>query len=166
MSLVEFGILLSILLVTLVAGIVFTFAVVVMPGIRSLSDRDFLQAFKSMDRLIQRNHPVFMLVWIGSVLSLAMTTGLGLFMLQSIDRVILVTTCAVYILGVMLPTATINVPLNNELQKRDPMSMPDAELTALRLKFESTWNRWNIIRTVLAIMTAVMLLVVQGGIVH
>ncbi len=163
MSIIEFGMLLSILLVTLVAGIVLTFAVVVMPGIRPLSDRDFLQAFKAMDRVIQRNHPVFMLVWVGSILALAATSGLGLLMLESLDRIMVAIACAIYILGVMLPTAMINVPLNNELQKRYLMSMPDAELIALRLKFESNWNRWNIIRTVSGITTAVVLLVVRGG---
>jgi len=164
MSFMEFGMLLSILLVTLVAGIVLTFAVVVMPGIRPLSDRDFLQAFTAMDRVIQRNHPVFMLVWVGSIIALAATSGVGLLMLESLDRIMVAVACAIYILGVMLPTAMINVPLNNELQKRYVMSMPDAELIALRLKFESNWNRWNIIRTISAITTAVVLLVVRGGV--
>ena len=56
----------STLLCTLVAGIVLAFASVVMPGIRRLNDHDFLQAFKTMDRVIQDNQPVFMLVWAGS----------------------------------------------------------------------------------------------------
>jgi hypothetical protein len=41
---------LSTLLCSLVAGFVFAFAVVVMPGIQTLSDRDYLRAFKVMDR--------------------------------------------------------------------------------------------------------------------
>ena len=54
------------LLCTLVAGFVFAFAVVVMPGIRSLGDGEFLRAFQVMDRVIQNNQPIFMLAWIGS----------------------------------------------------------------------------------------------------
>ena len=160
MSLVELGMLLSILLVTLVAGIVLAFAVVVMPGIRSLNDRDFLQAFKVMDRVIQKNHPVFMLVWLGSIVALMLLTVLGSFQLEGLDRISLIGACVIYTFGVMLPTARINVPLNNELQKHDLQSMSDAELKAFRNKFEPTWNRWNIVRTFAATTTAVILLVV------
>jgi uncharacterized membrane protein len=160
MSLIELGMLPSILLVTLVAGIILTFAVVVTPGIKPLNDHDFLQAFKAMDRVIQRYHPVFMSVWIGSIVAVAATSGLSLFMLEGIDRVLLVTASAIYILGVMLPTATINVPLNNELQKHYLTEMSEAELRAFRHKFEQTWNSWNILRTVVAVIAAVLLLVV------
>ena len=38
-------------LCTLVAGFVFAFAVVVMPGIRTLGDGEFLRAFQVMDRV-------------------------------------------------------------------------------------------------------------------
>lgn len=57
-------------LCTLVAGFVFAFGVVVMPGIRTLSDGEFLRVFQVMDRVIQNNQPVFMLVWVGSVVAL------------------------------------------------------------------------------------------------
>ena len=50
----------------LVAGFVFAFAVVVMPGLGTLPDRDFLRAFKRVDGVIQDNQPLFILVWVGS----------------------------------------------------------------------------------------------------
>jgi len=46
-------------LCTLVTGFVFAFAVVVMPGLRTLNDGEFLRAFQVMDRVIQNNQPVF-----------------------------------------------------------------------------------------------------------
>jgi uncharacterized membrane protein len=58
---------LSILLCSLVAGLMFGFAVVVMPGIAKLPDRDYLISFKQMDEIIQNNQPAFMLVWVGSI---------------------------------------------------------------------------------------------------
>ena len=45
--------LLTILLCSLVAGLLFGFAVVVMPGIANLENREFLMAFKHMDEVIQ-----------------------------------------------------------------------------------------------------------------
>ena len=49
MDLLHTIIVLSTLLCSLVAGFVFAFAIVAMPGIKSLSDHDFLQAFKAID---------------------------------------------------------------------------------------------------------------------
>ena len=45
MSLFAFAVALSAILCSLVAGFVFAFATVAMPGIQSLGDRDFLGAF-------------------------------------------------------------------------------------------------------------------------
>ena len=53
------------LLCSLVAGFVFACAVVVMPGTGNLSDGGFLRAFQVIDRVIQKNQPVFLLVWMG-----------------------------------------------------------------------------------------------------
>ena len=53
-------------LCSLVAGFVFAFAVVVMPGIATLGDGEFLRAFQTMDRVIQNNQPLFH-VWSGWV---------------------------------------------------------------------------------------------------
>jgi len=50
--------LLTILLCSLVAGLLFGFAVVVMPGIANLENREFLMAFKHMDEVIQNNQPL------------------------------------------------------------------------------------------------------------
>jgi uncharacterized membrane protein len=53
---------LATLLCSLVAGFLFAFAVVVMPGIARLDDASFLRAFQVIDRVIQNNHPLFMVV--------------------------------------------------------------------------------------------------------
>ena len=159
MELIQFALLLSALLCSLVAGLVLTFAIVVMPGIRTLGDRDFLRSFKAMDRVIQNNHPIFMLVWLGSALVLLASTVLGIWRLEGLDRVLLVVTCAIYILGVHVPTVTINIPLNNRLQSQDLDTMSESELLATTEMFESRWLRWNTIRTIIATLTTVLLLV-------
>ena len=64
-------------LCALVAGLLFAFAVVVMPGIGRLDDGGFIRAFQAIDRVIQNNQPLFMSVWVGSVLALISATVLG-----------------------------------------------------------------------------------------
>ncbi|MBT4925560.1 MAG: DUF1772 domain-containing protein, partial [Euryarchaeota archaeon] len=68
---------LSILFCSLVAGLLFGFAVVVMPGIAKLTDKEYLLAFKHMDGIIQNNQPLFILVWAGSIISVIVTLVLG-----------------------------------------------------------------------------------------
>ena len=151
---------LATLLCSLVAGFVFAFASVVMPGIGDLNDREFLRSFQVMDRVIQNNQPAFMVVWVGSALAIVASGLLGFWQLAGADRMLLIAAVIVYIAGVQLPTATINIPLNNQLQTLDLQAMDETALAEAREAFEPRWNRWNTIRTVLAIVASVLLLVV------
>ncbi len=159
MDLFQIGLTLAILLCSLVAGLVFTFAVVTMPGIGTLNDREFLRAFQVMDRVIQNNQPVFMLVWVGSVISLVATCLIGFRQVTGTEQMLLVAAAAVYLLGVQLPTVVVNVPLNNQVQALDVTELDEQTLAAAREDFEAPWTRWNTIRTVLACLAVAMLIV-------
>ena len=152
------SLLLSILLCSLVAGLLFGFAVVVMPGIAKLSDSEYLISFKHMDGIIQNNHPVFMLVWVGSVVAIITTSILGVQNLATSHTNLLWLALAFYLLGVQLTTATINIPLNDQLQNMNLMTLETTELAIFRLKFHTQWNRWNRFRTFNAIVSVSMLL--------
>ena len=147
-------------LCSLVAGFLFAFAVVVMPGIRTLPDAEFVRSFRQMDGVIQRGQPLFGLVWAGSVLALLAALALGLGQLEGVPRVLLVLAGGVYVLGVQLPTMLINVPLNNKLQAMDNTGADDGAYRSAREAFETRWNRSNRIRTALAAVTTGLLLVV------
>ncbi|NNC93488.1 MAG: DUF1772 domain-containing protein [Acidimicrobiia bacterium] len=146
-------------LCSLVAGFLFAFAVVVMPGIRSLGDGEFLRAFQMMDRVIQNNGPIFMLVWIGSVIALVASAALGFGRLDGTGRLLLIAAVLVYLLGVQLPTAMINIPLNNTVQALAVAELNETERAAARREFESRWNRSNVTRTILASLVSVLLIV-------
>ena len=159
MGIFQVTLMLATFLCSLVAGFVFAFALVVMPGIRSLNDREFIRAFQVMDRVIQNNQPIFVLVWIGSVVALVTSAGLGLGQLDGDGRLLLILAVLVYLLGVQLPTFTINVPLNNKLQTLDVDAMNTTNQEANRRDFEPLWNRWNTIRTAFASLTSALLII-------
>jgi uncharacterized membrane protein len=144
-------------LCSLVAGFLFAFAAVVMPGIRSLDDGGFIRAFQVIDRVIQNNQPLFVLVWVGSALALIAAAVLGMWALGGADRLLIIVIALVYLLGVQLPTVAINVPLNNALQKLDIGTMNETERKRARETFESRWNRWNSIRTACASLVSILL---------
>ena len=150
----------SILLCSLTAGIVFAFATVVMPGLAKLDDKAFIRGFQVIDGVIQNGQPIFGLVWIGSALSIILTAGLATLQLDGLERLVLVASALVYLLGVQLPTFRINIPLNNTLQALDVDNIDEGELASARLNFEERWVRWNMIRTVLATLVSLVLILI------
>ncbi len=147
-------------LCTLATGFILIFAIVVMPGIGTLDNRDFLRVFQAIDRVIQNNQPLFALVWVGSVVALLIATFLGVRQLEGGSRLLIIMAAITYIIGVQLPTATINIPLNNRVQTLDIDTLNETTQAAERKHFESRWNRWNAIRTVFASLTSISLLIV------
>lgn len=145
-------------LCNLVAGFVLLFAIVVMPGIGTLSDRDFLQAFQVIDKVIQNNQPLFLLVWVGSAVILLIAAGLGFWQLEGFRRILIIAAAVIFIAGVQLPTITVNIPLNNRVQTLRLETMNEVELANERQTFETRWNRWNIIRTAAAILSSAVLI--------
>ena len=145
----------------LVAGLVLGFAVVVMPGIATLSDRAFLLAFKRMDGIIQDRQPIFMLVWVGSIVSIVAASLLAPQHLSGVELYLMWFASGLYLLAVQGPTVRFNIPLNNAVQALDIASMCDAELAEARARFEAPWNRWNRFRTCTATLAVIALLLLQ-----
>jgi uncharacterized membrane protein len=154
------ALLLATLLCSLVAGLLFAFAVVVMPGLAALDHAGFLRAFQVIDRVIQNGQPLFMLVWVGSVLGVIAAATLGLWSLAGVDRALLVAAALVYVVGVQVPTATVNIPLNNRIQRLDVATMTEAARRDARAAFAPKWNRWNAFRTCVAVVVTALLLLV------
>jgi hypothetical protein len=50
-----------------------------MPGIKRLDDGGFIRAFQVIDGVIQNDQPVFIFVWVGSVLTLIAAALLGMW---------------------------------------------------------------------------------------
>ncbi|MEO1495859.1 MAG: DUF1772 domain-containing protein [Planctomycetota bacterium] len=145
------------LLNALLAGFLFAFAVVVMPGIRSLPDRDFLRAFQRIDGVIQRGSPAFLLVWLGSAVSLIGVALVAFLGTHGEARWLLAGAAVAHVVGVQLPTMTINIPLNNCVQAADLDTLEDNAVADLRAAFEPRWNRWNLGRTSVACVIAAVL---------
>jgi len=155
----EISLAVAALLCSLVAGFLFAFAVVVMPGIRALGDPGFLKAFKAIDGVIQNSQPIFMIVWMGSAVAAIVAGVLSIWHLEGIDRVLVIAASTAYIVGVQIPTIAFNVPLNNALQASDLEGLSESKLKEARERFEGPWLRWNWIRTFIATIASGLLIV-------
>ncbi len=159
MGIFQIVLILAAFLCSLVAGFLFAFTFVVMPGIRSLNDREFIRAFQVMDGIIQDNQSTFVLVWVGSVVALVTSAVLGFGKLDGAGRLLMSFAALAYLVGVQLPTVTINIPLNNKLQTLDLDAMNETTRKAARKDFEPRWNRWNSIRTAFASLASALLMI-------
>jgi uncharacterized membrane protein len=158
MDIFQTALIISAFLCSLVAGFLFAYAIVVMPGIKNLNDREFIRAFQVTDRIIQNNHPVFMLVWVGSAIAIIVTALFGIGKLVGVDFFLLALAAFAYILGVQVPTIAIHLPLNNKLQTLDVDAMGKTDIKAARNNFEPRWNTSNLIRTAIASFVSVLLI--------
>ena len=152
----------SILLCALATGLMVAFAVVVMPGIRTLGDGEFLSAFKAMDRIIQDNDWRFIAVWAGSVVAVIGTLVQSWGELDGLELWLMSGAVASWLFGVQLPTFVVNVPLNNRLQALDLDGMDRVALSAERATFEIPWVFWNTFRTVWGLASVVLLMAALG----
>lgn len=147
-------------LCSIVAGFLFAYAVVIMPGIARLDDRGFLRAFQVTDRVIQDNQPLFVLAWLGSIIAIAAAAVLALGRLSGFDLWLMELAALSWIFGVQAPTFAINLPLNRRLQSLAINGMDDAQARAERERFEPRWNGANRVRTIIAAGVTLALLVV------
>ena len=87
MDLLGISLISSVTLCSLVSGFIFTYSIVVMPGLSNLNDKDFLKAFQVTDAVIQNNQPLFMFTWIGSILAVLATAVIHIPLNNHIQKI-------------------------------------------------------------------------------
>ena len=160
MNILDISLILSILTCSLVTGFIFTYAVVVMPGLSTLNDKEFIRAFQVTDGIIQNNQPLFMLTWVGSIIAILSSILIAIIFFGISETWLIILVGVVYLLGVQGITISIHIPLNNHLQQVNIDELNAERLSEERIKFESKWNNFNIIRTIIAFSVSVILLLI------
>ena len=159
MDLLDVSLIFSITLCSLVSGFIFTYAIIVMPGLSNLNDKEFIRAFQVTDAVIQNNQPIFILTWIGSIVSLLSTILTSIISFGLSETWLVVLLSVFYLLGVHGITIAIHIPLNNQIQKVLIEDLNDEAIKDERVKFERKWNFFNNIRTSISISVTLLLLI-------
>ena len=131
-----------------------------MPGFSKLEDKEFLRAFQVTDGVIQNNQPLFMLTWVGSVISVLSVMAISILSLGVSEAWIIFVVGLIYLLGVQGITISIHLPLNNHIQKIDINDMNNQSLNEERTNFEMRWNYFNKIRTFIAFAASLSFLLI------
>jgi len=130
----------------LMAGLFYAFSISVMTGLGRVDDRTFVTAMQRINVAILNGW--FAIAFGGA---LVFTVLAALLQLRGNGRSVLPWVAAAAVLyGVVLAiTFVVNVPLNDQLEAA---GQPDriADLGSVRERFEATWVRWNVVRTVVS----------------
>ena len=158
MEILNISLFFSTVLCSLVTGFILTYAIVVMPGLSKLDDKEFIKAFQVTDGIIQNNQPIFILIWVGSIISVVSTIIISIFTLGILEGWKIIFVSLVYLIGVQAITIIIHLPLNKRIQNIDINSTNLQSLNEERKNFETKWNYFNNIRTVIAVLVTLFFL--------
>lgn len=140
-------------LTTLLAGVFFGYAVSVNGALGRLTDKEYIRAMQSINKVIQ--NPLFFLSFMGPVVLLPLITILS-WDDASTRGVLLLAASAVYIIGSFVVAVAGNVPLNDKLAQVDTTAN-EASLALARRSFEKPWNNLHTVRTIASIAAGILL---------
>jgi uncharacterized membrane protein len=141
----------------LMAGLFYAWSVSVMPGLKTLPDREFILGMQSMNKAIQ--NPLFFLAFFGAAICLPISCILNFKQPPSNDYYLLLAATILYLAGIMGTTIFGNVPLNNMLDSFNLQQAPPEAISNMRLAFEAKWNYLNTIRSFSAIISFCLLII-------
>lgn len=134
----------------LMAGVYFTYAVAIMPGLRGLDDVRFVAAFQALDRAIIS--PTFLVAFFAPTA----LCGVSAFTERGELGYRWIVAALVLNAAIVVITMAVNVPLNDALKARGEVAGSDA--TAARQAFaEARWAAWNWVRMVASVAAMVCL---------
>jgi uncharacterized membrane protein len=150
-STIKFFCFISILLCGLVAGLLYGYLCSVNPGLKALSDFEYLNAMQKINLAIQ--NPLFFISFLGTLFMMPATCiFLFKYKYSSLFSFFVFATI-IYIIGVFGITLMGNVPLNNQLAAFDLSKATLIEISEMRFKFEIPWNNFHLYRTIAAILS-------------
>ena len=158
MDILDISLFFTILLSALVTGFILTYAIVIMPGLSNFDDKEFIKAFQVTDGIIQNDQPIFIVIWIGSIVSVLSTIITSILCLGILDAWLIIFVSVVYLLLVQGITILFHLPLNKSIQNIDINSSNFQTLSKERIAFEKKWNYFNNIRTVVAFIVVLIFL--------
>lgn len=144
----------AVLTTGLVAGLFYGYSCSVNAGLGNLSDEKYLEAFQSINRVIQ--NPMFFLSFMGSVFVLPISSYLMYRDGISTSFYLLIGATIIYFISVFGVTILGNVPLNEQLDKFSILSATANEISAMRSAFETPWNTYHTVRTIGSVVSFVL----------
>lgn len=139
----------NLVLLGAVYGVFFTYSNSVVPGLDRLDPEHAVASMRSMNVAII--NPRFLATFAGPLLTSAATGFLLLALDESTAALLFLAAAAVYLVGCLIVTGALNVPMNNVLE-----NSTTTDWSRLWSDFSPRWRRWNTVRTVSSMAALVL----------
>lgn len=130
----------------LTAGLLFAFSAFVMDALARLPPEQGIAAMQSINVAVL--NPLFFTVFFGTAVLCVVLAVAAFFRWGEAGAIYLVAGSLLYLVGTIVVTIGLNVPLNNALAAVAPNS---AEGAGLWTRYIVSWTAWNHVRTVAAL---------------
>ena len=135
----------------LLAGIYFAFSTFIMTALERIGAVQGIAAMNAINVEIVKS--LFMPFFLGSTLTSAALAVMAVLRWNDEGAAAMLAGGVIYVLGMFVVTAALNVPLNDALAAADPSSPEGAALWARYLK---DWTFWNHVRTIASLAASVL----------
>jgi uncharacterized membrane protein len=133
----------------LIAGVFFAFSAFVMTALGRLPPDGGIAAMQAIN--IAVINPWFFAAFFGTAALCLVLAVASLFRWGEAGAIFLLAGGLLYLVGTMLVTLRLNVPLNDALAAAERAS---AEAVSLWTRYLTEWTRWNHVRTVASLAAA------------
>jgi len=146
----------TIITTALSAGLFYAWQVSVIPGLKNIPSKSYLEAMQSINRAIL--NPGFFIIFFGALI--LMTLSVYFQYKVNVNLVFgLITGGAIcYALGTFGVTVLGNVPMNEALDLVNINALSVEELENTRRSYEIKWNQLHTVRTIFSVLAFIMLL--------
>jgi uncharacterized membrane protein len=138
----------TLLLTGAVAGVFFAYSVSVMMGLDAIRPEQAIAAMRSINEKIQ--NAVFLATFLLTPVAAAVTGVLLLVLGQRTAGIVFFLAAAAYVLGALIPSFAVNIPMNDTLDAARPSA---AEAARVWSDYSSRWTLWNHVRTVSSLLS-------------
>lgn len=140
----------------LTAGVMLAFSVGVMPGLAGRPAPDGIAAMQRINVAIVS--PMFVTAFLGGAVA-AVVAATGALISGNGSRILIIVGALLFVLGCVVVTMAINVPLNDALAAVDPSGPAGVDVWS---DYLARWTRWNHVRTAAAAGASVLLILAAG----
>lgn len=142
----------AVVLFGLMAGFFYAFSVTVMGGLDRVAAATAIEAMNGINAAVR--NPVFFVTFFGPPLVAVVAAASAMIRRDQPAGWILGAAALLYIIGVLAPTATVNVPMNEALALYFPTETAEAE--TIWASYSTRWTRWNTIRGIVCTVCVVL----------
>ncbi|MCR9136391.1 MAG: DUF1772 domain-containing protein [Alphaproteobacteria bacterium] len=139
--------LLTLVLFGLMAGLFYAFSVTVMGGLNRIQAETAIDAMNGINEAVR--NPVFFATFFGTPLVALLAALLSARHRNRRAGWLIGAAAVAYLIGVIAPTAAVNVPMNEALALI-VSAEPAGQAELIWSDYSSRWTRWNTMRALVA----------------